>query len=150
MPEEEEDSIDKLISKLNERENFWNKTIDDLSKKLNCSAKDVVPLQAETISLYQQLNEQIKSMSYEIYKIMPKIKAFKKQRFEYYAGAMAPYANNATERMRLIEWDLAKFDQRKDILDSHVDYLRMTLKDVDNMNYAIKNKIAIYQLIDME
>jgi len=150
MPEQPEEGIDKLISKLKEREDYWNATIEELSKKLNCSAKDVVPIQAETISLYQRLNEQIKSMVYEMAKIMPTIKAAKKQRFEYYAGALAPYPNNATERMRLIEWDVAKLDQRKDILDGHIEFLRISLKDVDNMNYAVKNKIALYQLADLE
>ena len=150
MPEQPEEGIDKLISKLKEREDYWNATIESLSKRLNCSAKEVVPIQAETISLYQRLNEQIKSMVYELAKIMPTIKISKKQRFEYYAGALAPYPNNATERMRLIEWDVAKLDQRKDILDGHIEFLRIALKDVDNMNYAVKNKIALYQLTDLE
>lgn len=152
MPEIEEEGngIDKLIAKLGEREDYWTKTIDDISKRLNCSAKDVIPLQAETISLYQQLNEQIKNMVYELAKMMPKIKAFKKERFEYYAGALSPYPNNATERMRLIEWDVAKLEQRKDILDGHIEFLRIALKDIDNMNYSVKNKISLYQMTDIE
>lgn len=150
MPEQEEDGIDKLIIKLREREDYWNKTIDELSKKSSCSAKDVIPLQAEAISLYQQLNEQIKNMIYELAKLMPKIKALKKQRFEYYVGALAPYPNNATERMRLVEWDVAKLEQRKDILDGHIEFLRTSLKDVDNVNWIVKNKIALYQMTDLE
>lgn len=147
---EEEEGIDKLIDKLNKREDFWNKTLDELSKRSSCTAKEVIPLQAEAISLYQQLNEQIKNMVYELAKLMPKIKALKKQRFEYYAGAQAPYPNNATERMRLIEWDVAKLEQQKDVLDGHIDFLRLALKDVDNVNWVVKNKIALYQMADLE
>jgi hypothetical protein len=150
MPEQEEEVVDKLITKLGERENYWNTTLEELSKKSYCSVKDVIPLQAEAISLYQQLNEQIKNMVYEMAKLMPKIKAYKKQRFEYYAGALAPYPNNATERMRLIEWDVAKLEQRKDVLDGHIEFLRMALKDVDNVNWVVKNKIALYQMTDLE
>lgn len=150
MAEYEDDSVDKLTLKLKDSEDYWNKTIDELSKKLVCSAKDVVPLQAEVISMRQQLSEQIKAMSYQLFKLMPKIKAFKKQRFEYYAGAQAPYATNASERTKLVEWDLAIYDHKKDVLDVHIDFLRESLRDIDNINFAIKNKISLYQLTEME
>lgn len=150
MPDVEEEGIDKLISKLKENEDYWKNTIGKLADKLNCSSKNVVSLQAETISIRQELSEQIKTMSYQLYKLMPKIKLFKKQRFEYYAGAQSPYATNSSERTKLVEWDLATLDQKKDILDIHIDYLRESLKNMDNINYAIKNKISLYQLTDME
>jgi hypothetical protein len=147
---EEEVVAEKLIAKLGESEKYWNSTIEGLTKKMSCSAKEVVPLQAEIISLRQQVSEQIKNMSYQIYKMMPKIKSFKKQRFEYYVGTQAPYITNASERMKIIEWDLADHDYKKDILDNHVEFLRETLKNMDNLNFAIKNKIILYQLTDLE
>jgi len=150
IEEESKDGIDKLLNKLKDSEDFWNSSIEQLSKKLNCSVKDVVVLQAEVISIRQQLTEQIKTMSYQLFKLMPKIKMYKKQRFEYYAGAMAPYATNSSERTKLIEWDIASLDNKKDNLDVHIEFLRDTLKNVDNLNYAIKNKISLYQLTDIE
>lgn len=144
------EGIDKLLSKLRDSEDYWKNTIEKLSDKLVCSAKEVVSLQAETISVRQELSEQIKSMSYHLYKLMPKIKMFRKQRFEYYAGAQSPYATNSSERTKLIEWDLAVLDQKKDYLDIHIDYLRESLKNIDNINYAIKNKISLYQLTEIE
>jgi len=152
MPDQEEvvEGIDRLISKLKDSEDYWNKTIDDLQARLNCSAKNVIPLQADVISLRQHLVENVKNMSYQLYKLMPKIKAYRKQRFEYYIGALAPYSTNASERTKLVEWELALYDQQKDVLDSHIDFLRESLKDMDNLNFAIKNKIALYQLTELE
>jgi len=150
MADIEDEGIDKLVAKLKDSENYWNETIENLASKLNCSSKDVVPLQAESLSVRQQLNEQIKTMSYQLYKLMPKIKAYKKQRFEYYAGAQSPYATNATERMKLVEWDLAIYDHKRDVLDVHIEFLRESLKVMDSIGYAIKNKISLYQLTDME
>jgi len=147
---EEEDGIEKLLSKLKEREDYWNKTIDVIKGKLMCSVKDVIPVQAEAISLRQILTEQIKSMSYEIYKLIPKMHTCRKQIFEYYAGAKAPYITNASERNKLVEWDMALHDQRKNVLDEHINFLRETMRNVDNINYSIKNKITILQLTDME
>ena len=81
---------------------------------------------------------------------MPKIKAYKKQRFEYYAGAQSPYPTNSSERTKLVEWDLAIYDHKKDILDIHIEFLRESLKDMDNLNFAVKNKITLYQITEME
>ena len=154
MPEKDEEEIDeevdKLIATLKKMEDYWDKTVDDLSKKLDCSAKEVIPVQAEVISVYQRVSENIKNMVYQLAKLMPKIKALKKQRFEYYAGALAPYPNNASERNKLIEWDVALYDRKKDILDGHIDHLRNTLKNVDNMNFTIKNKIELYKMTGLE
>lgn len=148
--EETVEGINRLISKLKDSEDYWNKTIDDLQERLNCSVKNIVPLQADVISLRQQLVENIKNMSYELYKLMPKIKAYRKQRFEYYIGALSPYPTNSSERTKLVEWELALYDQQKDVLDSHIDFLRESLKNMDNLNFAIKNKITLYQLTEIE
>lgn len=150
MAEVEDDSVEKLMVKLKNSEDYWNETIRSLSARLNCSAKDVVSLQADAISISQQLNEQIKQMSYTLYKLMPKIKMYKKQRFEYYAGAQAPYATNATERTKLVEWDLAIYDHKKDVLDTHIEFLRESLKVMNVIGYAIKNKVSLYQMTDLE
>ena len=46
MPEPQEDlTSEKLKSMLEENENYWNNNIKSLSKRLICSAKDVVDLQ---------------------------------------------------------------------------------------------------------
>jgi hypothetical protein len=147
MAEIEEE--DKLTTKLDDTEKFWNTTIEKLADKLNCSAKDVVPLQAEVISVRQQLSENIKNMSYEIFKVVSKIKVLKKQNFEWYSTKY-PISVNASEKAKLVEWDLHKADHRKDILDNHIEFLRETLRNIDNLNYAIKNKITLYQMTDLE
>lgn len=149
MPEQPEENVDKLIAKLKESEDYWMKTIEKLTVKLNCSAKDVIPLQAEAISLRQQVAENIKDMSYELFKLVSKIKVARKQLFEFYSTTYS-LPTNATEKAKLIEWDLHKQDQQKNNLDNHIEFLRECLKDMDNINFAIKNKISLYQLTDLE
>ena len=125
--------IEKMMTLLSDREAFWNQTIIELSKQLNCSAKDVIPLQAQVISIRQQLTEEIKKISYEIFKFLPKIKLIKKQRYEYY-HTQYKIITNASEKMKLIEWDIANYDHKKDILDGHIEFLRDSLKNIDNLN----------------
>jgi hypothetical protein len=147
---QDEEGYEKLTSKLKESETYWSKTLDELSKKLNCSAKEVVPVQAEVISLRQRLTDQIKDMSYQLFKLMPKINKDKKERFVYYSSPLSKIQNNSTERMRLIEWDISHLEQRKNVFDQHIEFLRETVKNLDNMNFSIKNKITLYQLTDLE
>lgn len=141
--------IEKMMALLADRESFWNKTIIELSQKLNCSAKDVISLQSQIISVRQELTEEVKKMSYEVFKFLPKIKLIKKQRYEFYHTTYK-IITNASEKMKLIEWDIAKYDHKKDVLDGHIEFLRDSLKNVDNLNYAVKNKIILYQLTDLE
>jgi hypothetical protein len=143
------EEVEKIVSILKDSESYWNQTIEDLTGKLNCSAKDVVSLQAKVISSRQQLTEQIKIMSYKIYKLLPEIKSNRKKLFEYYEEK-CPYKTNSTQKTQLIEWDMAKLDLKKDLYDTHVDFLKESLKNMDNINFAIKNKIILYQLTDLE
>lgn len=143
------EKLEKLTDKLKESEDYWNKTIESLSSKLSCSVKEVVPLHAEVISLRQQITEQIKQRSYEIFKIVSKIKVLRKQNFEWYSTKY-PIAISSSEKAKLIEWDLHHSDHQKSILDNHIEFLRETLKNFDNLGYAVKNKITLYQLTDLE
>lgn len=149
----EQENIDQknedLKKSLEESEKYWSKTVSDLASKLTCTANEVIQLQAEVISLRQVLVEEIKNVSYQIFKFLPKIKIFKKERFEYYSLDYK-LKTTGSEKIRLIEADLSVYEYRVNILDNHIEFLRETLKNMDNINFAIKNKITLYQLTDLE
>ena len=50
----------------------------------------------------------------------------------------------------MIESDLSYYDQRKDIYDNHIDFLKESLKNIDQINYGIKNKISLYELTGLD
>ena len=139
----------ELRKQLEETENFWNETIENLSKKLNKPLKEAIDLQAEAISIRQILTEQIKSMSYNTYKFKQKVKVFEKERLEYYI-LQYPGKTNFGEKSKMVEADLAAYQYRIDIFDIHINFLRETQKDVDNVGYFIKNKVQLYNLTEME
>ena len=140
---------DELKKELQETENYWNETIEKLSKKLLKPVNEIIQVQAEVISLRQILTEEIKSISYQIYKFKQKMKIYEKERLEFYLlGYVAKTSGG--EKAKLIESDLALYQRRLDIFDVHVNFLRETQKNVDNVNFAIKNKITLFQLTEME
>lgn len=150
---EREISFDKqnaeLRKQLEESEKYWNTSIENLSKKLIKPVQESVQTQAEAISMRQILTEQIKNMSYQSYKFKQKVKQFEKERLEFYLFGYQ-IKTNSGEKVKLIEADIAAYQYRMDIFDIHVNFLRETQKDIDNINFAIKNKITLYQLTEME
>jgi len=151
--EDKRDNIKKqneeLKKQLIETENYWNQTIEETSKKLLRPVQEVIQLQAEVISLRQILSEEIKSISYQIYKSRQMMKEYEKERLEFYLTGYQVKTSGG-EKTKMIEADLSLYQYRVDIFDVHVNFLRETQKNIDYMNYGIKNKITLLELTEME
>jgi len=144
-----EKSNKELLTELNKRESYWNDTIKSLSVRLTCVAKDVVQVQSDTLSQRQRLSDEIKYMSYELHQFKPIIKKYRKIKTEFYLTKY-PIKLQGKDKLYLIENDLAFYEQRLDIYDIHIEFLREGLNTIDNIGYAIKNKISLYQLTELE
>jgi hypothetical protein len=140
---------EEIKKQLIETENYWNKTIDETSKKLLRPVQEVIQLQAEVISLRQILSEEIKSISYQIYKSRQMMKEYEKERLEFYLTGYQVKTSGG-EKTKMIEADLSLYQYRVDIFDVHVNFLRETQKNIDYMNYGIKNKITLLELTEIE
>jgi predicted nucleotidyltransferase len=151
MPEKKtiEEMNDDLVKELTKKEDYWNNTISNITKKLNCTAQETVDLQAESLSQKQMLSDEIKYMTYELYKFMPILKKQRKSKIEFYLSKY-PLKTQGPDRLKLIESDLAFYDQRKDIYDTHIEFLRESLKTMEQIGYAIKNKVTLYNLTGLE
>ena len=144
-----EKSNKELILELNKREDYWNGTIKTMSSRLTCPAKDVIQLQSDALSQKQRLSDEIKYMSYELLKFKPLLKKTRKTKTEFYLTKY-PIKLQGKDKLYMIESDLALYDQRLDIYDVHIDFLRESLSIFETISYAIKNKISLYQLTDLE
>jgi len=140
---------EEIKKQLIETENYWNQTIEETSKKLLRPVQEVIQLQAEVISLRQILSEEIKSISYQIYKSRQMMKEYEKERLEFYLTGYQVKTSGG-EKTKMIEADLSLYQYRVDIFDVHVNFLRETQKNIDYMNYGIKNKITLLELTEME
>jgi hypothetical protein len=144
-----EESNKELIIELEKRENYWNNTINKLSKRIKYELKDIVNLQSDTISQKQILTDEIKYISLELYKFRPIYKEMRKLKTEFYLTKY-PIKLQGKEKLFLIEHDLSFYEQRLDIYDNHIDFLRITMNNIDTITYAIKNKITLYQLTELD
>jgi hypothetical protein len=144
-----EKSNKELLEELNKREEYWTNTIQNLSKKLNCSAKDVVQLQSDVLSQRQRLEDEIKYITYELHQFKPIIKNIRKIKTEFYLTKY-PLKLQGKDKLYLIEHDLSLYEQRLDFYDTHIEFLRNSSGIMEQIGYGIKNKITLYQLTDLD
>jgi len=144
-----DNSNKELITELNKREDYWNNTIKSISTRLTCPANEVIQLQSDALSQKQRISDEIKYMSYELLKFKPLIKKTRKVKTEFYLTKY-PLKLQGKDKLYMIENDLSLYDQRLDIYDVHIDFLRESLGNLETISYAIKNKISLYQLTDLE
>jgi len=142
----ETDSRIKMSKKMIESKKHWKVIIQTLTNKLKGDIRDIVDLQAETISYRQDIVDDINMYSVKIYKLVQKIKVLSKARFEFYATSYQ-VKTSGTEKLKLIEADLSEYQLFINELDEHVNFLRETTKNLDNVNYGIKNKIELTNIL---
>lgn len=124
----------------------WTTILTDLSFRLKGDIKDVIDVQSEAISYRQHVTDEINIYSVKIHKLVQKMKVLNKQRFEFYATSYQ-VKTSGPEKVKLIDADLSKQQLLIDELDEHVNNLRETSKNLDNINYAIKNKIELANIL---
>jgi hypothetical protein len=144
-----EESNKELLTELNKREEYWSNTIIKLSKKLKCPAKEVVQLQSDSLNERQRLLDEIKYMSYEVHQYKPILKNKKKEKLEFYLTSYQ-IKLQGPDRLKMIESDISLYEQRLDIYDTHIDFLRESIDTITQIGYGIKNKVVLYQLTELE
>lgn len=151
MPENEEvkvkNSSEELLKRVLESTKQWTAIIKMLSYKLNkVDLKDVCDIQAEAISYRQDAIEEINNYSIKILKLVQKTKVLTKERFEYYATGYQ-VKTSAAEKIKLIDADLSQHELFISQLDEHVVFLRETSSQLKDVNYSIKNRIEVANIL---
>lgn len=153
MAENDDKSIElknsrtELTKKMNDSVRYWKATIDGLTIRVREQhVKDIVDVQTEAISHRQTVAEDVRTYSIKIHKLVQKVKVLTKSRFEFYATSYQ-VKTSGTEKLKLIDSDLSEYQEFINELDEHVNFLRDTAKNLDNVNYAVKNKIELYNIL---
>ena len=125
----------------------WKLIVDGLTKRIRYDhLKDVIDIQAEAISHRQSVIEEIRTYSFKIHKLVQKMKVLRKSRFEFYATSYQ-VKTSGTEKLKLIESDLSEYQSFIDELDEHVNFLRDTSKNLESINYSVKGRIELANIL---
>lgn len=144
-----ENATNNLEQQLETESKFWNEVVTKLAQDLKGDIKYIVEVQAEILSRKQSVVEETRKYSLMLHKASIPIKEIKKTRFEFYSTTYQIQVKNDTTKKGLIESDLARIQYKSDLISNHIIFLQNTANDMDSLNYAVKNRIDLLNILGM-
>lgn len=139
---------DKLEEFFNGKRGEWNKNVEPLFKVLSTdlsnpsNSKFILEAQSIALSFRQQLNEQINFFLNKRSKETIKIKTIRQDKFIFYATGFG-VKTNLGEKGILIDGHLAENDRTIELIESYIEFLRDTVKNLESLGFSIKNMIEL-------
>lgn len=139
---------DKLEEFFNDKRSEWNKNVDPLFKIIRAdltnpsSANKILEAQSLALSYRQLINEQINFFLNKRSKETTKIKKLRQDKFIFYATGFG-IKTNLGEKGILIDGHLAENDRSLELIESYIEFLRDTTKNLESLGYSIKNMIEL-------
>lgn len=139
---------DKLEEFFNDKRSEWNKNVEPLFKIIrvdltnSASAKEIMEAQSLALSYRQLISEQINFFLNKRSKETTKIKKLRQDKFIFYATGFG-VKTNLGEKGILIDGHLAENDRSLELIESYIEFLRDTNKNLESLSYSIKNMIEL-------
>jgi hypothetical protein len=139
---------DKLEEFFNEKRTEWNKQIEPLFSVIkidltqSTSANKILEAQALALTFRQQIVEQINFFLNKRSRETTKIKRLRQDKFIFYATGFG-IKTNLGEKGILIDGHLAENDRILELIESYIEFLRDTTKNLESLGYSIKNMIEL-------
>ncbi len=139
---------DKLEEFFNDKRAEWNKNVEPLFKVLSTdlsnpsNSKSILEAQSYGLSYRQQINEQINFFLNKRSKETTKIKKLRQDKFIFYATGFG-IKTNLGEKGILIDGHIAENDRCLELIESYIEFLRDTVRNLESLSYSIKNMIEL-------
>lgn len=139
---------DRMEEFFSEKRSEWNKIVEPLFKVLTLDLtnpsnfKSILEAQSFALSYRQQINEQINYFLNKRSKEVTKIKKIRQDKFIFYATGFG-IKTNLGEKGILIDAHLAENDRSIELIESYIEFLRDTVKNLESLSYSIKNMIDL-------
>jgi hypothetical protein len=139
---------DKLEEFFNDKRAEWNKNVEPLFKVLitdlsnPSNSKSILEAQSYALSYRQQINEQINFFLNKRSKETTKIKKLRQDKFIFYATGFG-IKTNLGEKGILIDGHIAENDRCLELIESYIEFLRDTVRNLESLSYSIKNMIEL-------
>ena len=139
---------DKMEEFFNDKRSEWNKAVDPLFKVLAVdlsnpsNSKSILEAQSFALSYRQQINDQINYFLNKRSKETTKVKKIRQDKFIFYATGFG-VKTNLGEKGILIDAHLAENDRGIELIESYIEFLRDTVKNLESLSYSIKNMIEL-------
>lgn len=139
---------DKMEEFFNDKRAEWNKNVEPLFKVLSLdlsnpsNSKNLLEAQSIALSFRQQINEQINFFLNKRSKETTKIKKLRQEKFIFYATGFG-IKTNLGEKGILIDGHIAENDRSIELIESYIEFLRETVRNLESFGFSIKNMIEL-------
>jgi threonine synthase len=139
---------DKLEEFFNDKRSDWNKNIEPLFQTLKVdlsnpsNSRQLLDAQAIALTFRQQINEQINFFLNKRSKESTKVKKLKQDKFIFYATGFG-IKTNLGEKGILIDGHLAENERSIELIESYIEFLRDTVRNLETFGFSIKNMIEL-------
>ena len=139
---------DKMEEFFNDKRTEWNKNVEPLFKVLSVdlsnpsNSRSLLDAQSVALSYRQQINEQINFFLNKRSKETTKIKKLRQEKFVFYATGFG-IKTNLGEKGILIDGHIAENDRSIELIESYIEFLRETVRNLESFGFSIKNMIEL-------
>jgi hypothetical protein len=136
------DKLETLIDFYFSERKIWEDKLKPLFEKVRGNAYTLIILQSDFLTIRQDVLEEINVSLTELAKYNIQLKKKSAERMKHWAhGSGLKYT--AKEYITLIEGDMTDLLAEKELLESHVEFLRDCKVNCDQIGYSIKNRVEL-------
>ena len=138
---------DKMEEFFNQKREKWNENIEPLFQIMKTNftlenSQKIIEIQSLALSYRQNINEEISYFLNKRSKEDVKLKALKQEKFIFYATGVG-LKTNMGEKNLLIDAHIGENERNIQLIDTHIEFLRSTSKNLEALGFTIKNIIEL-------
>lgn len=138
---------DKMEEFFNQKREKWNENIEPLFQIMKTNftlenSQKIIEIQSLALSYRQNINEEISYFLNKRSKEDVKLKSLKQEKFIFYATGVG-LKTNMGEKNLLIDAHIAENERNIQLIDTHIEFLRSTSKNLESLGFTIKNIIEL-------
>ena len=131
----------ELIARFKQERTDWTDRIKDMSDRLRDIYK-VADLQTDIYSYRQIAVEYCHTLMTHLTKVNHIFRARKVERWEHYTRNYDLRMDKDPKELHIYV-DIADINERRELLQNHLDYMRETVKTIDTISFGIKHRIQL-------
>ena len=144
---------DRLEEFFKDKRDQWNKDLQPLFDSIRTNitketAQKMIESQSDCIMFRQLMNEQISIFLNKRSKQDVKMKRLKQDKFIWYATGFG-IKTNMGEKTLLIEAHIAEEQRNIELIENYIEFMRLSSKNLESLQYTIKNIIELNNLLVM-
>lgn len=132
---------EQLISRFKKERTEWTDRVKDMSERLRDIYK-IADLQVDIYSYRQIAVEYSHTLMVHLTKVNQLFRAKKIERWEHYTRNYDLRMDKDPKELHIYV-DIADINERRELLQNHLDYMKETIKTIDTISFGIKHRIQL-------